>query len=765
MTDDLLGHTRPATPEESAVLSRDAGAPPSLLAERYQVLGLLGVGGMGRVYRVHDKALDEIVALKLLRTAAIGADEVLERFRREVKLARLVTSPHVVRTYDLGQHEGELFLTMELVAGRALSGLIEEGPIALDEVLRIARAIAAGIAAAHAAGVLHRDLKPDNVLLGTSGRIAITDFGIARIAANTGSIDHFVGTPSYMAPEQVDASSPLGPPTDVYAVGAILYEMLTGTRPFTGDNAIQIAIARLDKPPPDPRLVRAVPDPIAALVTSCMALDPALRPKDGAALVARLANLTAGAGATLPQPAMPIVPTKSSRSVAVLPLRAPAELADLADGLGEEIVDGLTQTRALRVRPMQSVRSVIKPSADPLEAGRVLEVDVVVECSLRRFGEITRISARAIGVADGFQLSADRIDAKPDELLSAGDAIARAVATALTVELPAVGKRVADPRATALYLEGKSKLAHGWMLGPLEPALGLLQHAHELAPDDPSIAATLACARARYAFFGRPTDLPAVRALAERVVAEVPSDGEAHLALGLACLYAGEMPAAGRALYRAVRCAPGLAGAQSALGAVLLEAGAVEDAIAHLEGALAIDPSSSAALWDLARGYYYQGQRDRTYSLLGGFQGERFYAEITLARFKMWEGERFVGEGRFASTITGDFLRFGELSAKFHATFELTEAEANDLMRLTECANPRLRATRAQFGAEFFAVAGDHDRALLLIERAVDSGLQDQTWMARCPVLAPLRASSRFQRVAALVAARADDVRNAIASA
>ena len=764
MRDDELGATAQATPSDLS-LSRDPGPPPSLLADRYEVLALLGMGGMGRVYRVHDRALDEIVALKMLRGEVVNAAEVLERFRREVKLARLVTSPHVVRTFDLGQHGGENFLTMEYLAGRSLTGMIEDGPIALDEVLRVARAIAAGIAAAHAAGVLHRDLKPDNILVASSGRIAITDFGIARIAANTSSVDHFVGTPAYMAPEQVDGRAAISPATDVYAFGAIVYEMLVGKRPFTGDNPVQLAVARLDKPPPDPRLHRGVPDPIAELVVACMALDPAVRPKDGSVLVGALANLTAGAGATLPQAHAPIVPAKSSRAVAVLPLRSSPELADLADGLGEEIVDGLTQTRALRVRPMQSVRGAYKPDMDPRDIGRALGVDVVVDGSVRKLGEIIRISARAVGVADGFQLSADRLDAKPDELLSAGDTIARAVARALTVELPAAARRQTDAEATELYLEGKSKLSAGWMLGPLEPALELLRRAHERAPEDPSIASGYAMALARYSFFGMSDQLPVGRAIAERVVARHPEEGEAWLALGIAALYGNEMPQAARALYRAVRIAPGLARAQGGLGAILLEAGSLEDGIAHLEGALAIDPTSSAALWDLSRGHYYAGRPAQAFKMLEGYEGERIYAEITYARLKMWQGEKFASQTPFSVTTRGDFLRFGELSAKVHATFELTEEEKQDFARLAKVANPRLRATRAQFFTEFLVVCGDLERAREYLAIAVESGLRDQTWMTRCPLLAPLRSHASFAALGATVAARADEVRNAIASA
>jgi serine/threonine protein kinase len=173
-----------ATLSSAGISVSSAAALPSVIAERYEVLGLLGAGGMGRVYRVRDRSLDEVVALKVLRRELVDTPGMLERFRSEVKLARRVTSPHVVRTFDLGEHAGEHYLTMEYIDGQSLAQLLDAGQLPLAEVLRIARAACAGIEAAHAAGVLHRDLKPDNILVASDARIAITDFGIAHATAD-----------------------------------------------------------------------------------------------------------------------------------------------------------------------------------------------------------------------------------------------------------------------------------------------------------------------------------------------------------------------------------------------------------------------------------------------------------------------------------------------------------------------------------------------------------------------------------------------------
>ncbi len=755
-----------------APAARDHSAPPSLLADRYEVLALLGVGGMGRVYRVHDRALDETVALKLLRRELVGAPDMVERFRREVKLARKVTSPHVVRTFDLGQHEDEYFLTMEYVEGRSLANLLEDGPLAIDEVVRIARAACAGLVAAHAAGVLHRDLKPDNILVATDGRIAITDFGIARAqtpgptSGATETLERFVGTPAYMAPEQVDGVAPIGPATDVYAFGAIIFEMLANRRAFIGDDPIRVAIARLTAEPPDPRAHRSVPDALADLVLRCLARDPSQRFADGAQLAAALAALAmSSVGATLPQAMIPVVPTKGSRSVAVLPLRTSSpELADLADGLSEEIVDALTLTRALRVRPLASVRG--RTETDPRAIGQALGVDVVVEGSLRKIGELVRITARAIGVADGFQLSADRVDARPDALLAAGDAIAQAVARALTVELAMPARRATDPRATELFLEGKAKVRTAWMLGPIRPALVALEAALALAPDDPSVIAALAIASAREAFFGSAAELARARTLADRAVLLAPNDGEAWLALGLACLYAGEMPTAGAALYRAVVRAPGLAMAQAALGATLLEAGAIAEGNAHLEAALALDPTASLARWDLSRGLVYAGRFDAAVALLDAFEGDRAYADITLGRFRMWRGERFDAKlvRPAPGTYRPDLFSYAEAAFGFYRTGRFEGDQLEQLLATVVAPNPRLRATRAQFAIEFLIAIGDRERAFDYLKISLDAGLYDTLWIERCPLLDPMRADPRFADAAKVVTARAAAILTAIQS-
>ncbi|MBK8257067.1 MAG: protein kinase [Polyangiaceae bacterium] len=237
---------------------------------------------MGTVYRARDVELDEVVALKVLRSDLIDIPGVVDRFRREVKLARRVTHRNVARVFDIGEHNGEKFLTMELIDGEPLAERIRRAPLSWTEALRVSLAIVEGLAAAHAAGVVHRDLKPENVLLTNDGRVVITDFGIARARIAEGDAlqtsGAAVGTPAYMAPEQIEPDREVDARADVYAFGAVMFELFTGKRAWPGENPIAVAAARLLQSPPDPRAVRSdLPEVYAAIISCCMQRRPSDR--------------------------------------------------------------------------------------------------------------------------------------------------------------------------------------------------------------------------------------------------------------------------------------------------------------------------------------------------------------------------------------------------------------------------------------------------------------------------------------------------------
>jgi serine/threonine-protein kinase len=265
------------------------------LGGRYAITRFIAAGGMGEVYEARDELLRDIVAVKLLRADLLRKPGAQERFADEIKLARKVTHTNVCRVFEVGLDGERVFYTMELHPGETLAArLRRDGAMPLDQVKPIARQVLAGIGAAHAADVVHADLKPSNVLLEPKGRVIVTDFGLALPCCATLAcrcdMPHLVGTPAYMAPEQVTGGTLLDG-TDLFAFGVILYEMITGELPWRGATAIELAEARLVGERPSARAMRPELDPIwDDVIRACLAQRREDRPKR-AAEVARALGL------------------------------------------------------------------------------------------------------------------------------------------------------------------------------------------------------------------------------------------------------------------------------------------------------------------------------------------------------------------------------------------------------------------------------------------------------------------------------------------
>src|SRR5450631_3650958 len=279
--------SRPSSSAEY-LLNEGRFLPGRLVASRYRIIALLGKGGMGEVYRADDLTLGQAVAMKFLPDEA-GRDEgLLERFRNEVRMARRVSHPNVCRVYDVGDVDGQTFFTMEYVDGEDLASLLRRiGRLPPDKALDIARHLCAGLAAAHAKGVLHRDLNPANIMLDGRGQVVITDFGLAGVADDIRGPEVRSGTPAYMAPEQL-AGKEVSTRSDIYALGLVLYEVFTGKRAFA-DSASKMVPARGDRTPSRPSSVVKDLDPIVEkVILRCLETEPSGRPATALAVAAAL---------------------------------------------------------------------------------------------------------------------------------------------------------------------------------------------------------------------------------------------------------------------------------------------------------------------------------------------------------------------------------------------------------------------------------------------------------------------------------------------
>jgi len=303
----------PAPPTRTIETARGELAHGSLFASRYQIVEELGGGGMGRVYRAHDTKVGEEIAVKVIKPEIAADKSTVERFKNELKIARKIVHKSVGRVYDLNEDRGTYYITMEYVRGEDLKAFIRSsGQMAVGTSLRVARQVAEGLAEAHALGVVHRDLKPSNIMIDRDGNARIMDFGIARLVGARGITggNMMVGTPEYMSPEQVEGEE-AGPESDIYSLGVVLFEMLTGRVPFEGETPLSVAVKQKSEAPPDPRKLNPqIPPDLDRVILKCLEKDKERRYRSAADVLADLA----GVERSLPTTAHPLPARKPPTS-------------------------------------------------------------------------------------------------------------------------------------------------------------------------------------------------------------------------------------------------------------------------------------------------------------------------------------------------------------------------------------------------------------------------------------------------------------------
>jgi len=480
----------------------------------YTIESLIGAGGMGEVYKAHDGRLNRTVAIKRLI-----ADDV-RRFQSEARAIAAINHPHICQIYDVGPD----YLVLEYLQGEPLGG-----PVSRDEAVQLASQIADALHAAHERGILHRDLKPANVMvvrLSGTPHAKLLDFGVAQLASPDPSATRTVagevmGTPAYMSPEQASAK-PLDARSDVFSFGAVLYELLAGTRAFTGDSAAQILSAVLRD---DPKPLEA-PPALQQIVRRCLAKDPDRRFPTMADVRQALQHLT---------PASADVTT----SIAVLPFANLSRDADdeyFSDGLSEEIINALTQVRGLKVIARTSAFAFKGKNEDIRTIASSLGVTHVLEGSVRRAGGRVRVTAQLIDAADGAHRWSQRYDREMSDIFAVQDDIAAAIAGALKLQLaPTSERRMPSLPAYEAYLRYRS---YQWQFTP-EAARRSRECLEQALTLDPEFALPYV-GLADYHFAlaavgGSPSHeaMPRARELARRALEIDPGLPEAHAMLGI----------------------------------------------------------------------------------------------------------------------------------------------------------------------------------------------------------------------------------------
>jgi serine/threonine protein kinase/Flp pilus assembly protein TadD len=464
------------------------------LGREFTIESELPRGGMSHVFVAEEIALGRRVVIKVL-DPDLAAGMSAERFKREVTLTARLQHPHIVPIYAAGEVNGLPYYTMPFVLGDSLRSRLErDGALPVTQTMGILRDVALALECAHEHNIVHRDIKPDNILL--SGRSAIvTDFGVAKaftISSKPGttltSFGMTLGTPAYMAPEQGAADPTVDHRADLYALGVVAYEMLTGKTPFAGRPAMAMIAAHVtEEPVPIDAVRTGLPPALSQLVMQLLVKDPGGRPQSAGELLAALSSI----GSKIDEQGQLLTDASEIRSVAVLPFRNLSHEQDgeyLSDGITEEILNALARLPSLRVAARSSSFAFKNMDVDVKDIARKLRVGNVLEGSVRQVGNHIRVTAQLSNAADGFQKWSERYDREIADVFEIQEDIASKIAASLQVALFAKGGRISssvrrsslDIEAYELYLKGRHYLDR--RLDGMERAMDFYQRALERDP-------------------------------------------------------------------------------------------------------------------------------------------------------------------------------------------------------------------------------------------------------------------------------------------
>jgi len=435
---------------------------------RYRIAELLGAGGMGEVYAAEDTELCRRIALKILSPETAADAARLSRFRREACALASLNHPGIVIIHSVEESEGLHFITMELVEGRSLSVVMASGALSPEAFFKIAVPLTDAVAAAHIQGVAHRDLKPANVMVSDDGHVKVLDFGLARFADVVGrprssssetedllTGNQILGTPDYMSPEQIRGEQP-GTASDVYSLGVVFYEMITGRRPFAGSTVPELFAAVLrDTPRPPVALSPNCPAQLSRAIERCLAKNPADRYPAARPLLDEIKEIAER---------YETGSRNRVHSIAVLPFTDMSPDGDqrhICDGIAEEVISALTRIEGLAVASRMSSFQYRDAGGDSRQIGRQLGVRYLLEGSVRRSADRLRVMAQLISVADGYHVWSERYDRELRDVFAVQDDIAAQIVHSFELTMSAenapghVGRRTADAVAYEDYLKGR----------------------------------------------------------------------------------------------------------------------------------------------------------------------------------------------------------------------------------------------------------------------------------------------------------------------
>ena len=757
---------------------------------RYRIVSLLGQGAMGRVYKAFDKDLDRVVAIKVVRPGMMAETDALKRFKQELLLASKVSHKNILRIHDLGEVGDVKFISMAFVEGSDLNKLIQQNPnMPFERVLSFAEQLADALAAAHSEEVIHRDLKPQNILVAADDHLYVSDFGLAksfeRDAIGMTRTGVFLGTPLYMSPEQVEGKN-ADQRSDLYSYGLILYEMVTGSVPFSGDSTFKVMYDRLKTKPKNLRSQNPnIPAWFDRVVMRCLEKDPANRYQRADDILADLRGSRATLSAsrsiqiTLPQftdrkwiwwagggvlvlaaltfaipavrhlifphgggnapPGSQVsgVPALSAgKFVAVLPFKVLGDeqsLGYVAEGLNEALSAKLFQMKDLRMASDSSLTSI--SDKDPLDKiARSLGVNLIVEGLIQGDADKMSIIVNLHDIADGKEIWSQQFAGVPKDVLSIEDQISTQLVSALQIkptddEMARASERPTDNiDAYDLYLRGRQALKGPESSKAAKSALDYFQQAIEkdagfaLAYTGVADASLVMYANTKDSFWAQKATGAAQQA--EQLKDSLP---EVHFALGSVYQKTGKTSQAVAEINRGLKLAPNSEAGYIRLGTAYTDAGQQEEAIAAFKKAIEVNPYYWGGHNELGRAYFSIGENEKA---LAEFQR---VTELEPDNVTGWNNVATTHErmGQYAESIPA-YQKSIQLSPTWLAYCNLGYVytilkqypEAIDSLEKSVALGPNQEFCVGNL-ADAYRYAGQTDKAQATYERAIALAFKD----------------------------------------
>jgi serine/threonine protein kinase/tetratricopeptide (TPR) repeat protein len=652
-----------SAPTETLEAAKEELTTGSTFAGRYQIIEELGKGGMGKVYKANDTKINEKIALKLIKPEVAADKKTIERFSNELKFARKIRHNNVCQMFDLNEEQGTHYITMEYVRGEDLKRLIRKmGQLSVGQVIPIAKQVCDGLAEAHRLGVVHRDLKPQNVMVDEEGNARIMDFGIARSIIGKGitGAGVMIGTPEYMSPEQAEVKE-VDQRSDIYSLGVILYEMVTGRVPFEGETPLGIAMKHKSEMPKDPRELNAqIPEDLSQVILRCMEKDKEKRYQSAGEVSSELSRIEKGIPSTereipkrkpitskeitvtfglrklfiptlivvafviaafivirlfLQKEEIPSGPGKPS--IAVLPfgdLSPEKDQGYLCEGFAESLINALAKIKYLRVPARTSSFSFKGKAFDIKEIGKELDVKTVLEGSVQKAGNKIRITVKLINVADESLLWSEQYNRKLEDVFSIQDDISLEIVDKLKINLlgeeqeSLIKRYTENVEAYEFYLQGRffwwKRTEEG-----LNKALEYFAHAIDKDPNyalaHVGLADTYTMLNA-YNMLSRQEVLPKIRAEVKKALTIDDKLAEAHTSMGnIKMFYDWDWEGAKKEFRLAIKLNPNYLWAHLQYVDCLMYTGQFDKAFEEIKRAYELDPLNVVVNFQIGYTNYY----------------------------------------------------------------------------------------------------------------------------------------------------------------